>query len=279
MPEPSRLAVASGLRIGGTRKVELGLLRSFLLGELTEEVPVDRLIVAGGVHADKHAEMECREGRLKRSWLAGGGVQRPVAAAAEEADLFLAPLSCRMRLCLQSGEGDCGVSAMLPQPAMPRAIFPRCRCNLELWSNPASQVISKVQVVGHAGQPLALALREAARGAKPRSAAEIQLQCWREQYLAPVWPDLLAPKARCGSSARPDPFSIELSREASKVLLFAGNCKAPQWEFLPASSESTRKRHEEKDVLAICVPDFTEDPSILLINEDLSVQLIKFRLD
>ncbi|CAJ1353271.1 unnamed protein product [Effrenium voratum] len=276
MPEPSRLAVASGLRIGGTRKVELGLLRSFLLGELTEEVPVDRLIVAGGVHADKHAEMECREGRLKRSWLAGGGVQRPVAAAAEEADLFLAPLSCRMRLCLQSGEGLRGDSTKFTTSSI---LSLASRCNLELWSNPASQVISKVQVVGHAGQPLALALREAARGAKPRSAAEIQLQCWREQYLAPVWPDLLAPKARCGSSARPDPFSIELSREASKVLLFAGNCKAPQWEFLPASSESTRKRHEEKDVLAICVPDFTEDPSILLINEDLSVQLIKFRLD
>ncbi|CAJ1353274.1 unnamed protein product [Effrenium voratum] len=258
MPEPSRLAVASGLRIGGTRKVELGLLRSFLLGELTEEVPVDRLIVAGGVHADKHAEMECREGRLKRSWLAGGA----------------ATSRCRR------GRGrPLPGTAQLPHAAMPSKWRRPSRCNLELWSNPASQVISKVQVVGHAGQPLALALREAARGAKPRSAAEIQLQCWREQYLAPVWPDLLAPKARCGSSARPDPFSIELSREASKVLLFAGNCKAPQWEFLPASSESTRKRHEEKDVLAICVPDFTEDPSILLINEDLSVQLIKFRLD
>eukprot|EP00439_Symbiodinium_sp_Y106_P024977 s5916_g3.t1 len=66
-------------------------------------------------------------GRPKRPRVPEKAQRSFAAAAADEADLFLAPLSCQLKLCILSGEGDCGVSRRLPQPALPFAIFPRCR--------------------------------------------------------------------------------------------------------------------------------------------------------
>eukprot|EP00434_Breviolum_minutum_P003657 symbB.v1.2.003216.t1/scaffold166.1/size289592/18 len=197
------------------------------------------------------------------------------AKAAEEADLFLAPLGAKgIKLHIQSGEGDCGVSTFLPQDAMPKAIFPRCTRsgNLELWRNPSDHCIDGVQVVGHAGQPLALA----SRAQKAASHLEMLLQSWQTQYLAPLWPELLM-KAESTSTAaerQPDPFVIQERSEASKVLLFSGNSSAA-WELLPGIESA--EPQGQKDVLAVCVPSFEKEPSVLLVDlKDLSVQQLRF---
>ena len=110
------------------------------------------------------------------------------------------------------------MSAMLPQPAMPRAIFPRCRRLDKVYYQLNSFTRLKVQfgalvepcqprhlegagrgpeverentlarsqcsqVVGHAGQPLALALREAAR-LELREAKEAERERARERARA-----------------------------------------------------------------------------------------------
>ncbi|CAE7606036.1 pold2, partial [Symbiodinium sp. CCMP2456] len=214
------LAIASGFRIGNarTRKAELLLLRDFLLGQLGAEEDIataqriGRLLIAGGLHAED-AELPSCLGRPKRPRVPSEKVQRSfAAAAADEADLFLAPLSCQLKLCILSGEGDCGVSRRLPQPALPFAIFPRSRRsgNLELWTNPFCRAEGELQVVGHAGQPLHLALRNAS---EPTTALKSLLDCWRRQYLAPKWPEFLLDRdcSWIPSSSHKRPRLVEFS--------------------------------------------------------------------
>ncbi|CAE7598102.1 unnamed protein product [Symbiodinium sp. CCMP2592] len=266
------LAIASGFRIGNarTRKAELLLLRDFLLGQLgTEEDTataqrIGRLLIAGGLHAED-AELPSCLGRPKRPRVPEKAQRSFAAAAADEADLFLAPLSCQLKLCILSGEGDCGVSRRLPQPALPFAIFPRCRRsgNLELWTNPLCRLEGELQVVGHAGQPLQLALRNAS---EPTTALEALLDCWRRQYLAPKWPEFLLDRDCLQvfrrSSGLSDPFAIPTPEEggagARRVVLFSGNCEAAAWERLsePLLGGSV-------EVAALCVPDFTVEPALL----------------
>ncbi|CAL1156494.1 unnamed protein product [Cladocopium goreaui] len=199
-----------------------------------------------------------------------------LTVAVEEADLFLAPLGVKgMTLHIQSGEGDCGVSTFLPQEPIPRAIFPRCTRsgNLELRRNPSDHCIAGLQVVGHSGQPLALASRNAPKGA-PVSHMDMLLQSWQSQYLAPLWPELLM-KADAVPERQDDPFGIKLRPEAQKVLLFSGNSPGARWELAPGLDSA--EPLGQKDVLAVCIPKFQEEPTILLVDsEDLSVQQLRF---
>ncbi|CAE7468636.1 POLD2 [Symbiodinium natans] len=285
------VALASGFRIGNarTRKAELLLLRDFLLGLLgTEEdiamsQRVGRLVIAGGVHAADAELPSCLGGRPKRPRLPVSEKARRsfAAAAADEADLFLGPLACHLRLCIMSGEGDCGVSTRLPQLAPPFAIFPRCRRtgNLELWANPHCHVEGDLQVVGHAGQPLQLALRNAS---EPATALDTLVACWHRRHLAPRWPEFLVDKERlqafresCGSGLS-DPFAIPAAPQAcGRAVLFAGNCGEATWERV--SGPGVEGANEEAAV--ICIPDFTEEPSLLLLNvQDLTIKPVRFRV-
>jgi len=282
-----RIALASGLHIGGStpRKAELLLLRAYLLGDLgdTEDrrvaQSIQHFLIAGGLHADEVAEISGRcglSGPKRRRGGFGSLAATELTVAVEEADLFLAPLGVKgMTLHIQSGEGDCGVSTFLPQEPIPRAIFPRCTRsgNLELRRNPSDHCIAGLQVVGHSGQPLALASRNAPKGA-PVSHMDMLLQSWQSQYLAPLWPELLM-KADAVPERQDDPFGIKLRPEAQKVLLFSGNSPGARWELAPGLDSA--EPLGQKDVLAVCIPKFQEEPTILLVDsEDLSVQQLRF---
>eukprot|EP00913_Durusdinium_trenchii_P016657 g15656.t1 len=101
---------------------------------------------------------------------------------------------------------------------MPRSIFPRSvrSGKLHLWPNPNSCCLGGLQVVGHAGQPLALALRHSSKGEKQM---DWLLKSWQKQHLAPLWPELLMNKAEVAAprrAAAPNAFNIDLSPEAEK---------------------------------------------------------------
>ncbi|CAK9059717.1 unnamed protein product [Durusdinium trenchii] len=271
-----RLALASGLRLGA----ELLLLQSYLLGSLgtaedrstAESLQV--LLLAGGLHAEEEGEGAPKRRRFSTA------AEAPAAQRADEADLFLAPLAQRLRLYVQTGEGDCGVSTFLPQRAMPRSIFPRSvrSGKLHLWPNPNSCCLGGLQVVGHAGQPLALALRHSSKGEKQM---DWLLKSWQKQHLAPLWPELLMNKAEVAAprrAAAPNAFNIDLSPEAEKVLLFSGNSKSAEWELI--AGEESASPLGQKDVLSVCIPSFQEEPCILLVDsQDLSVQMLKFAVE
>ncbi|CAK9059708.1 unnamed protein product [Durusdinium trenchii] len=282
-----RLALASGLRLGAgtTRRAELLLLQSYLLGSLgtaedrstAESLQV--LLLAGGLHAEEEGEGAPKRRRFSTA------AEAPAAQRADEADLFLAPLAQRLRLYVQTGEGDCGVSTFLPQRAMPRSIFPRSvrSGKLHLWPNPNSCCLGGLQVVGHAGQPLALALRHSSKGEKQM---DWLLKSWQKQHLAPLWPELLMNKAEVAAprrAAAPNAFNIDLSPEAQatqaeKVLLFSGNSKSAEWELI--AGEESASPLGQKDVLSVCIPSFQEEPCILLVDsQDLSVQMLKFAVE
>lgn len=67
-----------------------------------------------------------------------------------------------LRLLVQSGEGDAGVTSFLPQPMMPKVIFPRTyrrgrglpflverrTGRLDLWRNPGGRSLAGVQASG-----------------------------------------------------------------------------------------------------------------------------------
>ncbi|CAK9059715.1 unnamed protein product [Durusdinium trenchii] len=284
-----RLALASGLRLGAgtTRRAELLLLQSYLLGSLgtaedrstAESLQV--LLLAGGLHAEEEGEGAPKRRRFSTA------AEAPAAQRADEADLFLAPLAQRLRLYVQTGEGDCGVSTFLPQRAMPRSIFPRSvrSGKLHLWPNPNSCCLGGLQVVGHAGQPLALALRpgrldldvwdgmppfESAmpgHSSKGEKQMDWLLKSWQKQHLAPLWPELLMNKAEVAAprrAAAPNAFNIDLSPEAEKVLLFSGNSKSAEWELI--AGEESASPLGQKDVLSVCIPSFQEEPCILLVD-------------
>ncbi|CAE8581597.1 unnamed protein product, partial [Polarella glacialis] len=270
----SLLALASGLRLGGAgaRHAELGLLRDFLLGQAggpqdrQAAASIVRLVVAGGLHADAAEPEPAALSAAKRprwdtpatalaaastatssTWGRGGRAaadaaawlkpppSSPAVAAADEADLFLAPLAfAGLTLSILSGEGDCGVNSALPQPPLPGALLPRCRGSnrLELWANPCchelgnsssrsynnnsnsnsnssnsnsnnssnsnnnSNNVSNLCVLGHAGQPVSSLINLARAGKEALRPIDALSACWHCSHLAPTWPDHFASSHR-----------------------------------------------------------------------------------
>ncbi|CAE7942877.1 unnamed protein product [Symbiodinium necroappetens] len=100
----------------------------------------------------------------------------------------------------------------------------------------------------------------------------------RRQYLAPKWPEFLLDKDCLQvfrrSSGLSDPFVIPQA-QAARVLLFSGNCTSAAWERL----SEPLLGGAAQEVAALCIPDFTVEPALLLVNtEDLTIKKLSFEV-
>ncbi|CEM35714.1 unnamed protein product [Vitrella brassicaformis CCMP3155] len=255
---PRYVAFVSGLRFGdaSANEVHLRLLHEYLLGssgsaEQKEQASrIGRLIVVGDTLAAVKTE--------------GFDVK-----VVEQADGWLGEVSATLPVDVMPGATD-PCNATLPQQPIHAALFPHSRRQADTFqsvTNPYDCRVGGVRIIGTSGQPVR-DLMAFSSCTTPLDALKLTVQA---RCLAPTAPDTMG----CYPFTKSDPFCMvnQDTGEGASVI-FSGGHDRVQYERLGVGGEGGG---EGQGPLCVCVPDFSVEPVVVLVDIDtLEVDLVEF---